>query len=428
MRIGIIGAGGAGLAAAWLLEEDHDVVLFERDAMLGGHAHTVDVDAPGRETLGVEGAFEFFSERMFPTFVRYLRLLDVPFRPYPMTITVHSTDHRVTTLAPPIRFGDTWRFALGPRRARRLLALLRMIRASKELVEGCDRTTTIGDFFRGLAVDEGSRTDFLEPFLRAGWCVGRADFERFIASDVLSYWYRSQVARFVSAPWLEIEGGMRSYVDAVARQLGRATVRRGSPIRRIQRRGSDLVAVHGSGEAHAFDRIVLATNAAIAGSLLDGLAGAEAARDALGRVRYFQARIAIHGDRRLMPRERADWSVVNVRFDAENAHTTVFRRLDAGPPVFKSWVTYEKELPQPLYHLVTYDHPMVDRVYFETQARLQALQGEGSIFHAGMHVHDVDCHESAICSAVEVACRLAPDGGRLRRLAPEVVHRERSSD
>ena len=40
MKIGIIG-GAAGLLAAWLLEDDYEVTLFERDDRLGGHAHTI---------------------------------------------------------------------------------------------------------------------------------------------------------------------------------------------------------------------------------------------------------------------------------------------------------------------------------------------------------------------------------------------------
>jgi len=50
MRIGIIGGGAAGLAAAWLLEHDHDVTHFEKDDRLGGHAHTVDIEVDGPGT------------------------------------------------------------------------------------------------------------------------------------------------------------------------------------------------------------------------------------------------------------------------------------------------------------------------------------------------------------------------------------------
>lgn len=41
MRIGIIDGGGASLVTAWLLEENLDVTLYEKEVRLGGHAHTI---------------------------------------------------------------------------------------------------------------------------------------------------------------------------------------------------------------------------------------------------------------------------------------------------------------------------------------------------------------------------------------------------
>ncbi|MCI0389640.1 MAG: FAD-dependent oxidoreductase [Acidobacteria bacterium] len=59
MDIGIIGAGAAGLAAAWLLNDNHNVTLFEKQNRLGGHAHTVDFEIDG-EMIAIDAGFDFF--------------------------------------------------------------------------------------------------------------------------------------------------------------------------------------------------------------------------------------------------------------------------------------------------------------------------------------------------------------------------------
>jgi predicted NAD/FAD-binding protein len=79
-------------------------------------------------------------------------------------------------------------------------------------------------------------------------------------------------------------------------------------------------------------------------------------------------------------------------------------------------VTFDEQLPEPLYALRTYWHPKINTRYFESQAALRRYQGRDNLWFAGVHTHDVDCHESAIVSAVKIAQRLAPETSRLKRL------------
>lgn len=61
-RIAVIGGGVAGMVTAWLLESAHDVVLFERNDRLGGHAHTI--------AGGYDLAAQFVSPVAQPTYWR----------------------------------------------------------------------------------------------------------------------------------------------------------------------------------------------------------------------------------------------------------------------------------------------------------------------------------------------------------------------
>jgi len=109
MRIGIIGGGGGGLSTAWLLNDHHQVTLFEKETRLGGHADTVYVDVDGTP-VGIDAGFEFFSEAMFPTFVKLLKILEVPLRAFEMTVSFYPTDHSRLTYLPPMRDGKLiWR-------------------------------------------------------------------------------------------------------------------------------------------------------------------------------------------------------------------------------------------------------------------------------------------------------------------------------
>ena len=40
MRIAIIGTGISGLTSAYLLNQNHDIVVYEKNDYIGGHTHT----------------------------------------------------------------------------------------------------------------------------------------------------------------------------------------------------------------------------------------------------------------------------------------------------------------------------------------------------------------------------------------------------
>jgi predicted NAD/FAD-binding protein len=72
--------------------------------------------------------------------------------------------------------------------------------------------------------------------------------------------------------------------------------------------------------------------------------------------------------------------------------------------------------PEPLYALTRYEHAFTDAEHFRTQQSLAALQGQSNLWFAGAHTHDIDCHESAVQSAIRVARDLAPGSRNLARL------------
>nr|MCH9723464.1 FAD-dependent oxidoreductase [Planctomycetota bacterium] len=47
MKIAIIGGGISGLTAAYCLQKQHDITVFEANDYVGGHTNTIDLDLDG---------------------------------------------------------------------------------------------------------------------------------------------------------------------------------------------------------------------------------------------------------------------------------------------------------------------------------------------------------------------------------------------
>src|SRR5690348_3079826 len=87
-RIGVIGSGVAGLTAAYLLQRKYEVLLFEADDRLGGHAHTHDVPSAHGGTIGVDSGFIVHNERTYPTLLKLFAELGVATRDTEMSMSI----------------------------------------------------------------------------------------------------------------------------------------------------------------------------------------------------------------------------------------------------------------------------------------------------------------------------------------------------
>ncbi|WP_425821840.1 FAD-dependent oxidoreductase [Microbacterium sp. DT81.1] len=420
VRIAIVGGGAAGLASAWLLEGQHDITLFEKDDRPGGHAHTVEVEVDAQR-VAVDAGFQFFGRGpAYATFNRLLDLLGVQRESYPATITLFGRDprrpgRRRALPMPPFRGGRPVWASFTPRALCDLIRFRIFLARVPAFLERHDTTVTIEQYLEDHRVSRRFAEEVVNPLLLAFWCVEPAEFRRFAAYNAL-YYLGANAPKGLSPPrQSQIRGGLAVYVDALVRDLRATELHLGTAVRRVEREGGGYAVEDARGIRHRFDQVIVATNAQQALPLLEAVPGLEPMRRQLGRFEYFDTAIAVHGDRRLMPPDESDWSVVNARWDGEHSALTIWDPA-RGLPVFKSWVTFDERMPQPIYALARYEHGKVTPDYFDAQRRLCELQGREGVWLAGLYTHDADSHESAIRSAVTVAQRLAPDSVRLRRL------------
>ncbi len=412
MKVGIIGAGAAGLTTAWLLDQDCEVVLFEQQNRLGGHAHTVFIVQDG-ENIPIEIGFEFFNAWLFPKFNCLLKILEVPVVSFPLTYCFYTHESMLTLSS--LQPSKMLRQLFHPSLVSTLLQFNYVLQQGRKFVKNPDYKLSIKQFADTLFITQTFKDAFLYPFLTAGWGCGIDEFKLFSAYDVLS-WITQKAVTIKPQEWYEIVGGISVYIDALVAQLTKTVIRQDSAIEAVLYEQNKYVIIEKNGRKTEVDHLIISTNPQQAAEFLKDVTSSQEVYKKLLYFESFPATVAIHGDQRFMPKNRVDWSVANVRYDGVQSALTVYKPWKSKK-IFRSWLVRDDiQMPNPLYALEQFNHQKVTPRYFEAQKYLKNVQGTNNLWLAGCYMDNLDSHESAIVSAINIAEKLAPHAKRLVHL------------
>ncbi len=408
MKIAVVGAGVAGLGAAWLLGRKHEVVVYERDDRFGGHSCTVDAETP-EGVQPVDAGFIVFNDRNYPNLVALFEHLGVATEESEMSFAVSLNGGRY-------EYGSSYSGYLAQRRNMLRPSFLRMTRdilrfnrlAPQLLTQAENLDFTIGDFVADARLSDAFRDRYLIPMASCIWSTPSGHMLDFPAQTFARFFNNHGLLTIgAQLRWRTVSGGSRSYVERMVAPL-RASARLATPARAIRRDALGVAVRDASGHWDFFDRVVLACHADQALALLADASADE--RELLGSFAYSTNEVWLHGDTSLMPRRQSVWSSWNFVTDDTSADapsvTYWMNRLQNLPcqsPLFVS--VNPGRAPAAAHASFSFEHPMYDAAAIRAQRDIHRIQGVRNIFFCGSYC-GYGFHEDALSAGLDVAEQL----------------------
>jgi predicted NAD/FAD-binding protein len=270
-----------------------------------------------------------------------------------------------------------------------------------------DDTTTFGEFLRSQSFGEYFVNHYAVPLVSCVWSSGDHDAADFPAAYLFRFLDQHGMLRIRPAlQWLTIAGGSRTYVERLAAKL--PVIRVARPVTSVRRYDDGVEVRDATGEITLVDKVVIATHADEALSILANPTPEE--KRVLGAFTYSTNTTVLHSTDGFLPaapHARASWNYRKRSCDASGE-----------PPTVTYWMNLLHRYREPRNYLVTlngerladypdvfasmeYRHPIYTSEMVAAQRQLPSL-ATSRIAFAGAYF-GWGFHEDGCRSGVEAA-------------------------
>ena len=422
MKIAIIGSGISGLGAAYLLATTHEITLYEKNASLGGHSRTIDIQTPNG-VLPVDTGFIVFNKKNYPLLTNLFEHLQVPIEKSDMSFGVSIADGWLEYSSNAM-FAQWENFIWRTHFCRMLRDIIRFNKRATRYLDAAP-DVTLGQCLDELRVGKWFRHYYLQAMGAAIWSCSTETILKYPARVFIRFFQNHGLLTINRQPqWYTVTGGSREYI---ARLLAATpmTIKLNCGAVRIIRQDGKVMVQDAQGSMATYDHVILACHADQALALLDQSDAEEAA--ILSAFHFQDNHAVMHSDPSFMPKRRAVWASWVYLNDSRADHKPVvslsywmnkLQNLKTVMPVLVTLNPGRRPRPDLIHDEHIFSHPVFTVETLAAQEKLTKIQGRGNVWYAGAWQR-YGFHEDGLLSAVNVAAALGVEAAVA--IAPQLL-------
>lgn len=411
MKIAIIGGGASGMISAYLLDrQGHDVTVYERQPILGGHIRTLNKNifsAKDCPELLETGVLEFPVE--FTNFLRLMQDLEIPLEPVDVGSGIFFQDGR-HFLSP----GMIEQNFQGLKKWREVLQIDGLYARSVGLwlkTHLASRASLQGQPLSAYLTPASPQATWVKLLTMYSYSMSYETIDHFPADLAIP-----ALRRYMFSHWVRIKGGVYSYIEKILSRFSGKVVLN-AEIRAIHR-SNQAVQIQGTvaGRSifiHQFDQVVFATPPDQVLQLLADPRPEEVHRFQAWQPNY--ATTILHSDRCLYAPygiqrgSEFDFFQTNSGW-GYNAYLNRLCGVTSAQAYSLAFNLTEAIQPEQVIHVQQHHTPFYTVAAFQFLDQIRATNGQNNTYYVGAYLGD-GLHEGAVTSAMAVAQAIGPTEG-----------------
>ena len=405
-RVGIVGGGMAGVALAWLLDGERDVVLLEARDSIGGNVQSVDVDLDGQSFVVDIGA-QYFHPGPYPLYTSLLTALGLypPGQPgsdthaFPASITLTADAEPSLRFVSPVLPDRVWPLFARWNQAGTSAFALAFSAAKRREAAGESLAVTLGDWLPTLGLSREQWEGMLLPWA-ASLFSGDIEQARGLSARAAMVFAAKALPDNPLDPtvYYVLKHGLVQVLRRLIEQTSTVSVLTRAPVLQIAPAPQGQFQITClDGRTMYVDDLVLAASGPGSQRLLEGLPGTDLQQAALRGMEFHPAVLALHLDPVYAAADPRLWSFLNCQVEGSFCEASMWLAglLPDLPPLtaakmWKSWVTHRTRQPGIVLREALFNHMLPTPATLLAQAVLRGLQGRSGVWFAGGYTFPYD--------------------------------------
>ena len=308
MKIAIIGTGISGNVAAYYLNKEHDITVYEANDYLGGHTHTHNIKLEGK-SYSVDTGFIVFNYKTYPNFTGLLEELGVKEQLSKMSFGVKCEKTGLEYMGSTINslFAQR-RNIFRPSFWRMILDILRFNRQATDLLEDASDDISLGEYLKREKFSQTFINYYLVPMAAAVWSADLNLMYQFPARYLIQFFHNHGLLSVTNRPdWYVIKGGSKTYVTALTESF-KDKIKLSTPVTGVKREKEAVIVSSAQGE-ESYDAVFFACHSDQALRLLEQPTASE--QQVLGAIKYQENEVLLHTDASILPKRKTAWAAWN---------------------------------------------------------------------------------------------------------------------